>query len=47
MTAVTRTLTHSKFDHVGLIIRLENNSDILILEAVGGSGVRFLFWNTL
>ena len=44
-TALTRAVTHSEFDHVGIIIRYEYN--IYIMEAVGGPGVRLISWKSL
>lgn len=42
---LTRTITQSNFDHVGLILRFGDTvSDVYILEAVGDSGVRMTSW---
>ena len=46
-TAITRGLTASEFDHVGIVIRLDNNDDVHFLEATGGPGVCINSWENL
>ena len=47
-TALTRTLTFSEFDHVGIIIRIDGLNDVYIMEALGGpTGVRLSKWSLL
>ena len=46
-TAITRTLTFSEFDHVGIVIRLDGEEDIHFIEATGGPGVRVNRWDNL
>lgn len=44
-TWLTRTLTKSHFDHVGILLRFgENIEDLYILESVGDEGVRMTSW---
>ena len=44
-TWLTRTLTQSHFDHVGIVLRFgEGFEDLYILEAVGEDGVRLNSW---
>ena len=44
-TWLTRTLTKSHFDHVGIILRFgENIDDLYVLESVGDEGVRMTSW---
>ena len=46
-TAITRALTFSEFDHVGIVIRLEGHESVYIMEATGNSGVRLAAWNDI
>ena len=46
-TGVTRALTWSEFDHVGLVIRLDDWDDVHIIEATGGPGVQLNRWGNL
>ena len=44
-TWITRTVTNSSFDHVGIIFRFGTEADdIYIMEAVGVEGVRVTSW---
>jgi hypothetical protein len=47
-TGITRALTFSEFDHVGIIIRADGiPDDVHIIEATGGPGVCYNRWNNL
>lgn len=46
-TAVTRTVTNSEFDHVGIILRLTDMPDVYIVEATGGPGVSINRWDNI
>ena len=46
-TAITRGITASEFDHVAVVIRLNNNEDVHFLEATGGPGVSINSWSNL
>lgn len=42
---VTRAITSSHFDHVGMILRFgETLNDLFVMEAVGDRGVRIVSW---
>ena len=42
---ITRTVTQSHFDHVGILLRFGDTvGDIYVFEAVGNKGVRLTSW---
>merc|ERR1712146_853806 len=44
-TWITRTLSRSHFDHVGIVLRFGNEvQDLYVLESVGEDGVRLTSW---
>ena len=50
MSKAVRMATHSKYDHVAMIIRNlfpKSPEKIHVFEAVGGEGVRIIEWNDL
>lgn len=46
-TALTRALTSSEFDHVGIIVRLKDKDDVYIIEATGRIGVSVNRWSNI
>ena len=46
--ALTRTFTHSKYDHVAMILRMEGNlGEVFIIDATGNNGVAICTWSSL
>ena len=46
-TAVTRAVTFSEFDHVAIVLRLADETDVHFIEATGGPGVTLNRWDNI
>ena len=45
---ITRTYTNSTFDHVAVVVNLDNDDgELFLLEATGGTGVSLNTWSFL
>lgn len=44
---IIRTVTNSEFDHVAMIIRLQNDPEVYFVEATGNRGVTYNKWSNV